>query len=174
MKKIFALLTILTLFLTSCGSSDFKNRELTVEIMKERYPEMFLVSEEECGHPYLFYAAIDGMNLDLSADEYHFEYCIYPNCEHENRAVPHSDRWRIKRSGASFKFPDGYFYHPTLFECADCGQQISVFLRCRRGISECHEYMARTYNDIYSLEEWEQIALGNKSLIRELNEETNR
>ena len=165
MKKLLLLIILFAVFLTSCGCGGYINDILTADIMQRQYPELFPMLEEECGHPYLYYHTIDGMNIDVSSDEYHYEFCIFPNCEHENSVIPHSDAWTIARSGFSFLFPDGNYYHPTILYCADCGKQIYIFIRCRQGVAQCGEYNTYSHADTLSMEEWEQVALGNKELL---------
>lgn len=165
MKKLLLLIILFAVFLTSCGSSGYIDDILTADIMQRQYPELFPMSEEECGHPYFYYHTIDGINIDMSSDEYHYEFCIFPNCQHEHSVIRHSDAWTIARSGLSILFPDGYYYHPTIFNCADCGKQIYIFLRCRQGVSQCVEYNDYSHLATFTLEEWEQIALGNKELL---------
>ena len=163
MKKLLLLIILFAVFLTSCGSVDYFGTELTDEVMKEHYPELYPMSEEECGHKYLYYHTIDGMDLDLSPDEYHIEYCIYPNCEHEKCITHHLDAWVNMRISLAVKYPDGHWYHAARFMCAGCGKEISLLLRCNQNFRECTEY---SLVQTHSMEEWKQIGLGDTSLLR--------
>ena len=166
MKKAFVLFAVvLYVLLSSCGAV---NGELSRDVLKEKYPEMYLMPEEECGHSYLFCESIEGMNLDLSSEEYHYEYCAYPNCAHKNGAVPHSEIWNMIELSQSFLGEDGNAYHNVFFECTGCGKLIYTIFRCRNNVEKCPGcYLNKTYRDRYTMEEWQQIALGQKKLADE-------
>ena len=167
MKRLLLLLIILmTLLLSSCGRSVI-DENLTPEEMKQLFPELFPMSEEECGHLALFYKVLDGDYTDLPSDKYHYEYCAYPNCGHKYSAVPHSETWGLGASGESYIADDGNYYHFTSFSCAECGKIVYRMIRCTKGIAKCTEYSdlaltGKRYE--FTMEEWEQIALGNMSI----------
>ena len=168
MKKLMVfLIVICTLFLFSCGSGGYISKDLTAEVMKQQYPSLYPMTDDECGHPYLYFDSISGMNIDLSPEKYHCEYCIYPNCEHKKSIVSHADLWRIASSSMSVIYEDGKAYHPTIFECTECGQKVFRLMLCKKGVARCDEYGKRSNLDVYSMEEWEQIALGNKKMMHE-------
>lgn len=173
MKKLILIpIAMLVLLLSSCSRMMISDI-LTPEVMKQRYPELYPMREDECGHLSVFYKTLDGMIVNLPSDKYHYEYCAYLNCEHENGAVPHGGPWRIKISYESYIAEDGNAYHPTIFYCTECGKEVFKLLRCRKGTTKCNEYGNLAYYDRYTMEEWEKIALGNKKLYYEENAGTN-
>ena len=167
MKRLLLLLIILmTLLLSSCGRSVI-DENLTPEEMKQLFPELFPMSEEECGHLALFYKVLDGDYTDLPSDKYHYEYCAYPNCGHKYSAVPHSETWRWGNRSKSFIAEDGNYYHRIEFFCTGCGKRVVKLIRCSKGVENCTEYSDlpdNTFNITHTMEEWEQIALGNMSI----------
>ena len=168
-KTILFLLVVLSLVLTSCGEKVIDRDLASHDAMKDLFPEMFTITEEECGHKYLFYLPIDGMNVDLPPDEFHYEYCINPNCAHKDAVVPHTDLWKIVTAEQAKKYEDGFSYHTMIFECVSCGKQIGMLMRCRAGVDDCAACYKPTFFDVYSLEDWKQIALGNKKMLGEID-----
>ena len=166
-KAILFLIIFLSLVLSSCGKSAVGELSASRGEMKEMFPGMFTITEEECGHKYLFYLPIDGMNVDLPPDEYHFEYCMNPNCEHEDAVTPHTDRWKLRTKSPAKKYEDGSFYHSVIFECYSCKKHICVLMRCKAGKEKCQQCYPVGNLDIYSLEDWRQIAIGNKKTVIE-------
>ena len=164
MKRIILIFVLLTFLLSSCTSMEIINQELSEQSLKELFPEMYPMPVENCKHHILFSKPIDGMGLDYSSFDYHYEYCSYPNCEYEAGIRPHSERWRVGSCSESYIADDGFAYHQMTFICQECYKSILMSVRCRNNVGKCNSCYDLLYSFVgnYTLEEWEQIAKGEK------------
>ncbi|MBO4216557.1 MAG: hypothetical protein J5940_01280 [Clostridia bacterium] len=155
---ILALSFLILLSASSCGKTVLST-DIADDDFRQENRLLFPISEEECGHAEFYYIPAGQVDKNYSSEEYHYCYCVNPNCSFEGIITPHSEQKIIKDIMPSAEYFSGGFYHEVIYECSDCFQTGRILSKCKNNRSNCNECYSQLIKSgsYYSIEELRSI-----------------